>query len=394
MFVDGVHIDVMNSRGEGGGNVGAMLQQCHYDPGYMKPYIDERGVPCVDIITGARYDNERRRMVPVKKKRPIGRVIANGQYSPAFNATALRKDEWIELDRVVVRAARSRLRAYSDLRAANSFGGFNAMAKTLLEHETMSDPGEAVVDMDGLSEGRGDQPRWQLEGLPLPITHSDFYISRRKLAESRNSGTPLDTTMAEAAGRRVSEMIEKTTIGTVTGLTYGNATDYGRTPTVYGMTNFPARVTKTDVTTPTGSNPDATVADVLALRSSLFDANFFGPYMLYHSTDWDQYLDDDYVTGTAAQGLAAPSSTLRQRLREIEGIQDVRRLDFLTSTFTLILIQMTADVARAVNGMDVTTVQWESKGGMQINFKVMAIQVPQFRADYSGNCGIAHGTTS
>ena len=80
----------------------------------------------------------------------------------------------------------------------------------------------------------------------------------------------------------------------------------------------------------------------------------------------------------------------------IEGINGVRRLDFFTPStpFQLLLVQMTPDVARAVNGMDITTVQWESKGGMQLNFKVMCIQVPQLRADYSGDCGICRCTTS
>ena len=110
------------------------------------------------------------------------------------------------------------------------------------------------------------------------------------------------------------------------------------------------------------------------------------------SDHWDMYLDDDYVTGTAANGLTSPTSTLRRRIEAIEGIQGVRRLDFLTTDYEFILVQMTSDVARAINGMGITTVQWESQGGMRRNFKVMAIQVPQLRADYNDNCGICHAT--
>jgi hypothetical protein len=55
---------------------------------------------------------------------------------------------------------------------------------------------------------------------------------------------------------------------------------------------------------------------------------------------------------------------------------------------------MTPDVARAVDGMGITTVQWESQGGMRLNFKVMCIQVPQIRADFYGNCGLLHFTAS
>ena len=97
-------------------------------------------------------------------------------------------------------------------------------------------------------------------------------------------------------------------------------------------------------------------------------------------------LDGDY---SEAKG----DNTLRDRIKKIDGIQDVRTLDYLTG-YTLLLIQMTSDVIREVVGMDFTTVQWESQGGMQVNFKVMCIMVPQLRADYNGNTGIVHGTAA
>lgn len=275
------------------------------------------------------------------------------------------------------------------------------MSTMVLEYQTMSDPGEAVVDFDGMTEGRNDQPLFKLEGLPLPITHSDFWFPERLLAVSRRNGTPLNTRMAEAAGRRVAEMVEKTLIGTITGPTLGSSAagaagiPYGRTPSVYGYTNHPARMTKTDITAPTagGWTPSTTVADVLDMRDTMMDANFFGPYMIYTSTDWDQYLDNDYYA-LATSGMTSPTQTLRQRLRQIEGVQDIRRLDFLTNTFTMLMIQMTSDVVQAVNGMDINTIQWPSMGGMRTNFKVMAIQVPLITPDYNDNCGIMHGTTA
>ncbi len=385
MFVD----FVMNGRGHG--EVGQELANCRFDPGLLRPYYDARGQRCVTVNTGrTQYNPQTQRMEPIFEKKMIGDLINNGINSPVFNATSLRKDEWIDLDRAVIKAARQRLRAWSDLAAANTYGGFNGMSKTILEHETMSDPGEAVVDMDGLTEGRTDAPRFQLEGLPLPITHSDFWFSSRRLAMSRNSGTPLDTTMAEAAGRRVAEMIEKTLIGVETGVTYGASSSYGRTSSVYGYTNFPDRITKTDLTTPTGANPEAVMTDILEMIELMNAAGFYGPFILYHSTGYSRYLSDDYFR----TGSTSAVRSLRERILEVEGISAIRRLDYLTSGYQLILVQMTSDVARAVNGMDITTVQWESVGGMRLNFKVMAIQVPQLRADYSGNSGILHATTA
>jgi hypothetical protein len=404
-------------NGAGYGEVGGALAEVRFDPGLMRPYYDERGRKMVTVNTGRREYNEKtKRVEPVYEAARIKDLVDNGIQSPVFNATALRKEEWIMLDTQVLRAARYRLRAWADLAAANSFGGFNGMAKMILEHETMSDPGEAVQDMDALTSGRTDAPLFQLQGLPLPITHSDFFFSSRRLAISRNSGTPLDTTMGEAAGRRVAETIEKNTIGIQTGITYGgNSTQvggYGRTSQVYGYTNFTNRQTFTTLTAPTagGWAASTTLKNVLAMRDQLYLNKFYGPFMLYHSNDWDQYMDNDYIL----TGGNVATQTLRERLKSIEGIMDVRRLDFLfaaqpaaskgpggelltitaTSPFTLLLVQMTPDVCRAVNGMDITTVQWESIGGMRLNFKVLCIQVPQLRADYYGNCGICHGTTA
>jgi len=375
---------IMNGRGYG--PVAQTIQGCQFDPGLMRPYFDSRGIRCVTVNTGKRDSKGK----PVFERRPISELLNLGISSPVFNATSLRKDDWIEYDRVVVRAARSRLRAWADLAGANTFGGFNGLAKPILEYESMSDPGEAVGDMDVLAEGRNDKPRFNLQGMPLPITHCDFFLSARQLAVSRQSGTPLDTTMAEAAGRRVAEMIEQTTIGTVTGMTYGTSTDYGTTSAVYGYTNYPYRNTKTDLTTPTGANPEAVVQDILEMRDQLYADNFFGPFVLYHSTGYDAFLDNDYFR----TGGTSANMTLRQRVEAIDGISAVRRLDYLTSGYVLIMVQMTPDVARAINGMDITTVQWEEKGGMMLKFKVMAIQVPQIRSDFDGRCGIVHATTS
>lgn len=399
--------------------VANQLQGVRWDPGYLRPYFDKHGNRCVTVFNGMRESAGG--LVADYKGELISNLQARGINSPVFNATTLRKEEWLILDREVLRAARLRLRAWSDLAAANSYGGFNGMSKLILEHETMADVGEAIVDMNGITPGRNDGPKFQLQGLPLPITHSDFSFDARRLAVSRNTGTPLDSTMGEMAARRVAEKVEKVTIGVETGITYGgNSTQvggYGRNSTVYGYTNFPSRLTKTNFYKPngngrsgTGWTPSDTIKDVLAARDALYLNKFYGPWVIYTSNDWDQYLDNDYIVTQGSGNVSGLSTkTLRERLRGIEGIVDVRRLDFLSSaTFTqpdpadiqstfpfrMVFVQMTPDVARAVVGMDFTTVQWENKGGMELCFKVMCILVPQLRADFLGNCGILDATAT
>lgn len=390
MPISEVFTDSSFVGGKSYGEVANRIGDESYQLGLQRPFWLQKGVghkrECVTINVGSKFNEEKGIIEPIEKT--ILRSQAESRGLITVNAaTSLRKQEWQLLDLVVLKVARERLIAWNDLSAANTFGGFDGMSKSMLEWETMSDPGEAIIDMDGITEGRADSPTYQLEGLPLPITHCSFWYSDRNLRISRGTGTPLDVTSAESCARRVAESIEKQVIGIDVGLNYGVTADYGQVPKVYGYITHPQRNTKTDVTVPTGSNAAVTVGEVLEIIQTLAGDNMFGPFTVYHSTDWDEFMDDDYVA-------ASPQNTLRERLVKISQISAVKRLDFLTNTFTLVFVQMTSNVARAVNGMEMTTVQWPEKGGAQQNFKVMTIKVPQIRADNSGQSGIMQATTA
>ena len=366
-----------------------------------QPFLDSRGRACVTIndLRGmtTRQDSAGGEPKPLLRTYTVNELRNMGlQLPPVCNAATLRREDWIQLDRAVVLSSRQRLRAAADLEASSSFGGFDAMGKMTLEYQAMSDPGEAVVDMDGRTDGNTDTPLWILRSLPLPITHSDFGYSSREIEVSSNSGTPVDSVMAEAAGRRVGESVEDQVIGNVTGVTYATQTagpgTHTGTSTVYGYTNFPQRLTKTNFTAPTAGGwvPDTTHNEVLAALDQLYAQYFYGPFMLYHSIDWTQYMNRVYnISGGSPAG-----ETLRTMLLKNPDIKDVRRLDRLTSTFTLLLVQMTSEVAQMVNGMDTTVLQWQEKGGLDHRFKVMCIKVPRLRSDYSSRAGILHGTTA
>jgi hypothetical protein len=49
----------------------------------------------------------------------------------------------------------------------------------------------------------------------------------------------------------------------------------------------------------------------------------YGPFVLYHSSDWDEYLDRDHYLSN--NGVL--TQTTRNRLRQIDGIEDVKRLE-------------------------------------------------------------------
>jgi uncharacterized linocin/CFP29 family protein len=345
-------------NGQSYGSVAAALMAHNFDPSALRPWIGTDGRHYLTANQGGK---------PVAVPAPVA------------NAT-LRKDEWQLLDTAVVTAAKERLRVVADLRSAGlEFNIPNGLGKTVLQTETVGDITGARISMDPAVLGEADRPKYDIVNLPLPVIHKDFYFSARQIATSRNLGASLDTTMAELAARRVAEEAEKLVLGTANTFTYGGGT-------IYGFKNFPNRITQT-LTNPTSSNwtPATLVREVLAMRQKSINRFHYGPWVLYNSPKWDQYLDDDYSPNKG-------DNTLRQRLQAINGIQDVRTADFLGDTWDLFLVQMTSDVVRMVVGMDITTVQWETMGGMQVHFKVMAILVPQLRADANGNTGIVHGS--
>lgn len=340
-------------KGNAHGDVAETLMAANFDPRALRPFIGE---------DGRSY------------------IMQNGRAALMQNATAtLRKDDWIALDNAVIKAAKPRLKMVGDLRSAGlEYNIPNGMGKTVLQTETVSDINDAVISMDGLRESQADRPEFDLVNLPLPITHKDFHFSARQIQASRNGGSPLDTTMAELAGRKVAEEVEKLTLGRSGTYEYGGGL-------IYGLSNYTHNLTKT-LTTPVGnaSTRGATLlAEVLAMRAQSRAKFHYGPWVIYNAPNWDTILDEDFK--------AASDRTVRERILAIEDISSIRTLDYLEN-YDLALVQMTSDVVRMVIGMEITTLQWESSGGLRKNFKVMAIMVPQYRADHNSNTGIVYGS--
>lgn len=347
-------------NGQASGDVASTLMQHNFDPGALRPFVENDGRSYISVGGGG--------VQPV-----YNNLVTN---APA----TLRKDDWIQLDTAVIKAAKPRLTAVADLRSKGLVYNIpNGMGKTSLEHEAMSDIGPASISMDGLREGNSDRPLFDLRSLPLPIIHKDFNFSARQVMASRNGGSPLDTTNAELAGSKVAEEVERLFLGENDKYSFGGGA-------LYGYKNFPYALTKDDMTTPSSANHSTTVAEVLAMKQQSMNNGYYGPWVLYYSPAWGQYMGEDYST-------AKGDNTLQERLAKIDKVTEVKQADYLTGT-CMILVQQTPDVARAVIGMDITTVQWQSHGGMQLNFKVMCIIVPQMRSDYTNQTGIVYGSVA
>jgi hypothetical protein len=388
-------------NGVGGGPFGVVNPYTGaFDPGMLRSFIEsdpnspDRGRPCAQVRTGMVYNTDKSLWEPKFEKRRVEEWEARGVRSPVFNATTLTRDDWIQIDRAVVRTPLQRLSAYADLRAANVIGGFDAWSKLTYEYSAMGTAGEVVKDMDATAPARNDTPLNLIRSTPLPVIHGDFEYPQRLLDVSRGAGGALDTTMFSEVTRRFWEMVEKTCIGTETGVSYGTRSTgpfpHTGTSTEYGYTNWPYRITKTDLNSPTGTNPQDVVQDVMEMIETMNGAGYFGPFVLYHSTPYSIYLNSDYFRS----GGTSAVRSVRERLMELDGLSAIRRLDYLTSGYQLILVDFGTQMLAAIDGMQPRTVQWSERGGYIQKFMVLGVQTLVLKAPSSGVGPIVHGTTS
>ena len=379
-------------NGQANGDVATRLMQNGFDVGALRPWRHTNGHSYVTLVKrfpdGSPIMHNSQTLEAIEKRKGLKfneaqrfQMLSTPQTQHVLSNTqaTLTRDDWILIDRSVMQEARPRLKAFGDLRAGGrTFTIPNGMGKTVLEYQRMTDIGPATVSMDGVRKGDSERPTFDIAGLPLPIIHKDFQFPLRQIMTSRNGSMPLDTTNAGLSGRKVAEEAENMTLGlSQQFLSYGGYD-------IHGYTDFPNRITYT-IADPSlnGWTPDDTVNDILAMKQLSVNAYHYGPWKCYCSTGWDEYMDRDYSVNKG-------NNTLRQRIAAIQNVSEPETLDYLTGT-QLLLVQETADVARAVVGMDITTVHWPTEGGMLHNYKVMAILVPHLRADVNGNTGIVHG---
>ncbi len=308
------------------------------------------------------------------------RLLESGMNINALRTCdVLRKDEWVKFDEVVVEIARSRLIAVGDLVSRGlTFDLPNALGTTVIEYEKISDMEPAKLSMSGVTEEGNDRVEYTLESLPVPIGHKEFNINIRALTASRTRGIPLDTTQAAVSARKLAELNDSTVFK-------------GATITVSGKT-IPGYLTAADRNTGsltgdwelTAQTGTIIIADVLAMVKALVGDNMFGPYVLYVPINYGVKLDEDFKANS--------DKTIRERLLQIEEITAVRATTNLAggASGEVVLVQMTSDVVDMVMGIEPTTVQWETAGGMITNFKVLSIMLPRVKSDALLQSGIAH----
>ncbi|MBU8908512.1 major capsid protein [Desertibacillus haloalkaliphilus] len=285
----------------------------------------------------------------------------------------LRKQEWQDLDTRLVEIANRRLNGIADLRDAGLTVSLGGLGTTVSQYEALSDMTPADVNMSGVSQGEQDDAQFDLRSVPVPIIHKDFSLNIRRLEASRKLGDSVDLTQGEVAMEKVIEGEESLLFKGSSLQIEGNR--------IYGYTTHPNRITGT---APGGwsdiKNIYPTVTEMI--KDAQVDRQY-GPYILYVAGDVWNYLQSRYDDGSGQTAL--------QSLENIRELQSIKPADELEGG-ELVLVQMNRRTVDLAIAQDVSTIEWDSYGGMQFNFKVMSAMVPRIKPDFDGRLGIVHYT--
>lgn len=333
--------------------------------------LDAQGGGLDALIGGCRplQVNSRTGQVQIKTKRGL-----------TVNSL-LREDEWQEVDRAVIEAARYPLKFVNLVRGrglVQPLGGLGTLSSAWYASSEMT---QASVNMTGRSQSERDLPDLKQVGVPIPVVFKQFDIGERMLLASRNMGDGIDVTAAAEAARVVAEKVESIFVNGAGTVLNGAA--------LYGLTNHPNR--NTDTAANYGGGDWGTIANIVPTVSGMISAamttgKHYGPYtLLVSTTQYNQAANSYYTDGSGQTAL--------DRIKALASIEAVEHIpaDTLADASAL-LVQMSREVIDAAIALDLQVREWASGDGMESSFKIMAVMAPRVKARYDGKSGIVHAT--
>lgn len=273
--------------------------------------------------------------------------------------------------------------------------------KMKVEWEGMQDAAEEPRHPESGRPLLKDETEWARYSLPISLTWYDTWYDKIKGQDKFNSPTHRygkdHLYGAEAAARRCGEATEKMFISSVRNAR-GKSTIFHEEPVRPG---------------PGCTLMDFTADPLKLVRQMVDDARkrqFYGPFGLFNGPAWDMCLDTAFVPGEIKDPSGWLSlKTKRQTIVDWDYVLDkpgpertdemvvmfCQRLDFLgftkgTHDTDLILLQLTPEVIRTVNALNVKCIPWkpaEWKEGKE-QYRVCSSILPLMRTDYFGRAGV------
>lgn len=318
---------------------------------------------------------------PIANKR-TGNVTINTSRGLTLNS-ALRKNEWEDMDSQIVAASVPPLRLVNMLVERGLTRRLGGLGSFIAQYNRTGEMTAASATMRGHASVEKDLVDFELAGVPVPVIAKEFEIDERLLDASRRMGDGLDVVNAAAAGRVVSEKMEDMLINGD-----ANIKEFGQG--IFGLTNEPNRNTGT-ATTMGGGDWTASDANITKSVAGMMGAaqadGYYGPYALLAAPN--QYNEAALLFLGDGSG-----DTPADRIRRMQGVAEfVQVPQFVDGT--VVLVQLTSDVIQVayVPGyFPNTTREWVSGDQMLNSFKVLAVYTPLVKSSTGGKSGIVHIT--
>jgi hypothetical protein len=299
--------------------------------------------------------------------------------------STLRKDEWEDLDRMVVDSAKEQLKGVGHLRGRAGLLRSVSIATSLAQYNKMSGAPNANLAMNPLADGERFRVDFTLAGVPIPFSFLDFQLDIRTLTASRMLGEGLDTTQGAEAAYQVGLSWETLLFNGTPAIAIADRV--GTLSTIYGYRTHPDRNTGTA----TGDWGDATngyinaITTIEAMKKALRADRFYGPYWLYvNETSW-------------ADLGRVNTQTDRRVLEIIRADPEIAMVDFSSrlDSDEVILVDPTPRCVQWVEAAAIRPVEWDEKGGLGTNYRVIGAAAPLIKSAHGNECGVAHysGTT-
>jgi hypothetical protein len=316
---------------------------------------------------------------PLRVNKGTGEVQIKTKRGVWVNSLLMR-DEWVEVDNAVMQAARYPLRAVADLRSRGLTRRLGGIGSVVSRWYTSSEITGASINMTGRGGGNRDLPELIENNVPVPVIFKDFEIDARALEASRRMGDGLDVTVVTEATRVVAEAVENLLVNGASVRLNGHA--------LYGYRTHPNR--NTDTAANFGGGDWGTIANVVPTVAGMVNAAnadlHYGPFILYASQQ--QYNEASLTYYTDGSG-----ETPMQRILKMPMISAFNMLpaDVLAAGEVL-LVEMSTEVVRWSEAVDIQVREWASPDGMADLMKVLAIATPEVKARQDGKSGIVHAT--
>ena len=295
--------------------------------------------------------------------------------------STLRKDEWTALDRAVVESGKEVLVGVNGLRGAGLVRQ-ESIAVSIAQYNKRSTTTDAQLAMNPLTDGERVRLDYRIAGVPIPFIFQEFQLDIRTLQASRQLGAGLDLETGAEAAYQVAYAEEKLLFQGTPAIAVSD--QLGALSTIYGYKTHPDRNTSTAAgdwgNATTGFSN--TIATVEAMKAALRAEFFAGPYWLYvNAHNWS----DLHLVTTSMERRVIETLRNDPELGRVE-------MTFQLNTGEIVMIDPRPRTVQWVEAASIRTVEWDEKGSLGTNYRVLAAATPLIKSDYDGRCGVAHFT--